>query len=441
MEYNPNRVVEMDRLVRDLLIRNPDWGSRKVAKELNIPLSTAKRSIRRVRKDNPEAVLQEPLLSDRKESAIIWDESGFSATLRSQDDRSVTFEDVVEKAGIDLDIWEPVGKRKIRDYEVTMKMKDFEGANKVVKYHYVTVPMRSIECSFQLRPFNIEKFQSVALEEIRKQKPKLPKAKKSVSGDPCAAHIGIYDLHVGKLAPVYSLDEIHGRNEEAIQHFLNLLDGRNIEKIIFPVGNDALHVSNDNPAITSKGTPQQISAFGTDMMLMAKRIMIESVLMCSEVAPVEVIIVPGNHARLGDFAVGLMVEAYFEGAESDRVKVLFDKNTHRVYSRYGITLNGWTHGDKGGPTKLKDLMFRMVEESGQWDGTKFHQMNLGHFHQRKVETEGTFTLMYWPSLSEADHWHLSKGFMSVPASMMQIIDKKWGPVEDYTYRPRTGITP
>lgn len=439
--FDAERIVEMDRQVRSLLTQNPDWGARRMAKALNIPRATAQRSIYRVRKNNPETAFEKQESSQvREQSVVEWDASGFTATLKTEHDRSITFDDVVEKAGIDLAVWEPVGKRKIRDYEVTMKMKEFVGPNKVVRYYDKTIPMRSIECSFALRPFNIEKFESEALELVRGIKPPLPPKPKREKGAPCAAHIGIYDLHVGKLAPAYSLDEIRERNHEALSFFLGHTAGRNVEKIIFPVGNDALHVDNDNPAITSKGTPQQVSAFGTEMILMAKRIMIESVLMCSEVAPVEVVLIPGNHSKLGDFAVGLMVEAFFEGAGSNRVQVRFDKNTNRVYSSYGITLNGWMHGDKSGPnTKLKDLAFRMIEESGMWDDTQLHQMNLGHFHQRKVETEGTFTVMYWPSLSEADKWHLDKGFMSVPASVMQLIDKKWGPTEDYTYRPRTGI--
>jgi predicted phosphodiesterase len=209
--------------------------------------------------------------------------------------------------------------------------------------------------------------------------------------------------------------------EELINRLLNT---GTPDKIILAVGSDWFHVDGPGPLpTTTKGTPQTVDGTPFEIMLTGAEICREHIDLLSQVAPVTVVLMSGNHDRSNAYALLLYLTALYEG--SDRVDVIRNFR-QRVYQRIGNTLACFTHGDGA---KVKDLGPIMAKEARMdWGDTGHHVAFGGHLHHQRIQEIGGIRHYLLPSLAEPDAWHSAHGYVtSQPGLLGILVDHDDGP--------------
>lgn len=225
------------------------------------------------------------------------------------------------------------------------------------------------------------------------------------------------DLHIGKLAWAPETGEDYDskiaidRLQFAVDALLDRASGFPIARHLFVVGNDLLQVDNAF-AMTTAGTFQDQDSRYRKQFRNAVSVMTWAIKRQAETAPVDVLIVPGNHDQLASFGIGEVLAARFEN--SDTVHVSHDLSP-RLYYRFGQNLLGFTHGNE---EKQADLPLIMAtERKADWSETLFHDWFLGHFHAKKEmrftagDSINGVSVRILPSLTGTDAWHAKRGYV------------------------------
>ena len=230
--------------------------------------------------------------------------------------------------------------------------------------------------------------------------------------------ISIFDLHFGKL----TWDEETGQNYDikiAKELFLSCLaqlleQSRNyeVERILFPIGNDFFNVDNKENTTTA-GTPQDEDTRWKKTFTRGRQLIVEAIDTLRQIAPVDVIVVPGNHDAERSFYLGDAIECWYHSCPDVTVN-----NTAKVrkYYQYGNCLIGFTHGRDEKTFELPMIM--ATEASTMWAHTKFREWHLGEIHHKKeikwISTEefkGT-TVRFLRSITSTDAWHFQQGYVN-----------------------------
>ena len=241
------------------------------------------------------------------------------------------------------------------------------------------------------------------------------------SDEPFVAIIGLSDLHYGKYSDALENGAAADRNiteKELTECTLDLLGkiskmGRP-EKIIVPIGSDFLHIDNGagtsarGTLMDSDGTYAEILAGGLDLME-------DHIEMLRGLAPVECILMSGNHDRDSGIALILALEGIYRGVDDVNVRRSYKP---REYVEWGNNLIGFVHGDGVAKTaKLAGLMAR--EEATLWGKCQHKTIYTGHLHFEKTETSTELGVVrrQLPSLSGPDRWHNLKGFIDADKAL------------------------
>ena len=178
------------------------------------------------------------------------------------------------------------------------------------------------------------------------------------------------------------------------------------EKIYVPIGSDFFHVDTEK-ATTTSGTPQDMDCTPAEMAVSGCHFMREFILACAQVAPVECVLMSGNHDRL----LGVMLMTYLRAAMEgvDRVTVHEDR-TPRVYKAFGVNVFGFAHGD--GVGKTRDLAGLMAREAPDMRGG-YRTIFTGHLHTEAKDEDEYFGVqrIQFPSISGTDRWHAQNGYV------------------------------
>lgn len=229
---------------------------------------------------------------------------------------------------------------------------------------------------------------------------------------PYMLELHIPDLHVGKLAwsKETGYDNYDSRialqlYSDAIDHLIAQTANFKFGLIILVVGNDMFH-SDTKQGTTTKGTPLDVDSRYHKTFLSVRRLLTQKIEELSSVAPVKVIVVPGNHDTLAAFHLGDSLECRFHNA----VGVTVDNAPKmRKYHRHGQVLLMWTHGNAGKLEKYPLLMAQ--EERVAWGQTKFKEAHTGDKHTTKVQEFQGVRVRISPALCSADAWHSENHFV------------------------------
>ena len=249
----------------------------------------------------------------------------------------------------------------------------------------------------------------------------IPKLDIAASEEPFCAVVGLTDFHWGKYGDIGETGEAYNRDIAEHRLFRATQDvfsqvarlGRP-EKLLVPIGSDFLHI--DNPkGMTTDGTPQDMDGTPAEILVSACKLMEDWIHTLRQVAPVELVLMSGNHDRMLGLALLLYLEALFRGKKD--VTARLDRQP-RVYRTYGKNLLGFVHGD--GVKKTQDMAGLMAREAAaEWSQCPFRTIYTGHLHYEKSETDVAFgvTRRQIPSLSGTDRWHSLNGFVGSPKSL------------------------
>lgn len=194
--------------------------------------------------------------------------------------------------------------------------------------------------------------------------------------------------------------------------------GFTFDRILIPLGNDWLHADttiDGKGGATTKGTPQDTDTRWPRLFRMARQAAIGAIDTLRQVAPVTVIVKPGNHDSERMFMLGECLDIWYR--HDAAVEVINDPAA-RTYYRYGTTLLGFTHGHL---EKQSDLPLIMANEAkGDWAETTHHEWHVGHRHRKgeaiPVAEHSAVRIRTMPSLAPSDAWHAGKGYHHLRAA-------------------------
>ena len=283
---------------------------------------------------------------------------------------------------------------------------------------------------------------NTVLSLIEEYAPKYPKIIRGI-GNTTNQHLLVInpaDVHLGKYA--HNDETGDGYNKEiAVQRVLDgvqgLIDkakGFDIDRVLFCIGNDILHIDNVYNS-TTKGTRQDVDGKWWEHYEVALGVYVSCVEMLREIAPVDCIHSMSNHDYQSGFHLAHALKSWFRHSED----VVVDCGVaHRKYYIYGSNLIGLEHGDGAKMDKLPLLMAQ--EKPQEWANTKHRYWYLHHIHH-KVKHKWLdakdfigVTVEYMRSPSGTDSWHSRKGFTGIPKAVEGFLhDKNSGQVARFVH--------
>ena len=453
--------VEIREKLIKYLIKNPIKRGKpgcyqKVAELFDVRSEYVRRIYRTLRE---KGLIKEDSVNERSENTFKENVRSGEADLNVVTSKRVkTLKDLIKVCEIDEKEWEIISwectkwevgrKAKTVEWHIeqgTVTSGDVSDSGKIhVEPLYrvkAKLSRRKIEADLGLQ-------KDLIIEEIKKFKPVdafelLNKYSSILSsqGDTkkeCLLELSLPDPHFGKLSwraetdDDYDLKIAEARFKKAIQDLLLRVNLNTIDRILFPIGNDLINVDNKHNT-TFAGTPQDTDCRFMKIIGIVKRILIEVITELSIIAPVDVVIIPGNHDTSTCFMIGEILDAFFH--HNDRVNI-DNAPKLRKYYKYGKTGIQLTHGNEEKHESL-GLIFA-TEQPKLWYDTKFRFCQLGHFHKNKklwhtdVDEFQGFKIQIMPSLSGTDFWHKSKGYNTLKQAKLLLYHLNEGLIGEFT---------
>ena len=250
----------------------------------------------------------------------------------------------------------------------------------------------------------------------------------------CLLVINPADIHIGKYAAeretgdAYSSEIAFKRVVEGVLGLINKAKGFNIDRVLFCIGNDVLHIDSVYNT-TTKGTYQDTDGKWWEHYEIALQLYVKCIEILRELAPVDVIHSMSNHYYQSGFHLAHSLKAWFRNCPEIKIDAGV---SHRKIYKYGNSLIGLEHGDGA---KMANLPLLMATEYPKlWAETKYRYWYLHHIHH-KVKHKWLdakdyigVTVEYLRSPSSADSWHSRKGFCSQKAVEGFVHEKESGQV-------------
>lgn len=184
-----------------------------------------------------------------------------------------------------------------------------------------------------------------------------------------------------------------------------------VSRILFPIGNDFYDVDNVEMT-TTHGTLQQDDPRWQRVFRLGRDFTIRTIDKLTQFAPVDVVVIPGNHDETKMFYLGGVLEAWYHNNSN----VTIDNTTKlRKYYKFEKNLIGLTHGYY---EKYGDLASIMAYEQPQmWADSLHREWHLGDKHHSKVmlfaveELKNGVVVRILRSIASPSVWEANKGFV------------------------------
>lgn len=238
--------------------------------------------------------------------------------------------------------------------------------------------------------------------------------------------IPIMDLHLGKLgwAEEVGINYDHKIAEDifmqVVSDFINRTKYYEFDKILFPIGQDFFNFDSLDGS-TTKGTRQDNDLRWQKLYLKGVEILVKAVDLLSEIAPVEVFYVAGNHDKMTSYYATNYLYAWYHNDKN----VIVDVNPKaRKYVEYGNCLIGYSHGSE----ERKNIYGIMqVEAREAWGRTLYHEWHLGHLHSEHTTEEKGIIVRNISSITGSDAWHCESGYVgAIRKAQAFVWDKEYG---------------
>jgi hypothetical protein len=349
--------------------------------------------------------------------------------------RITTKEEILEYCKVDQNLWEVkeyiVNQWPSTSFETTETY--YPGERKKVSKK-TPVSFKNIQVKVKLeKKVDIaewEQFRASFIEDVSKKSINVPKIHFTPVHSDYLRHmveLNLYDLHIGKLGWNPETGDGHYDNKIVQQRFYHALEdlitktsGYKIEQFLIPWGHDLFNsdIEGTGDAKTARGTMQHNDVRWQKMWATGRDISLYMIERLKKIAPVKVVVVPGNHDTQKMFYLGDLLYCVYKNDKNVEVDI---EPTQRKYHRYGNNLIGMTHqiGGKDAPTEERLLALMPAERASRYDfaETEFHEWHVGHLHHKRRKRQFDeqdhmgITIRYMRSLSNADAWHANSGFV------------------------------
>ena len=233
-----------------------------------------------------------------------------------------------------------------------------------------------------------------------------------------------YSFEVGKET---SSDITENDFFKVINDYKERIKNRPISRIVFPIGNDFFNSDLTNNS-TNKGTSQDNDVRWKEMFKKGLKIIIQGIDILSQVAPIDLIYVEGNHDTITTYHLFIALESYYRNDNS--VNVIADNGMTRQYYQWGKCLIGYSHGNCEGK-RINGLM--QSEQPKMWGDTLYREWHLGHLHHEVAQEENGVIIRHLPSITGVDAWHYKSGYTSALQRCQAFIWDKEKGVQDILY--------
>ncbi len=256
--------------------------------------------------------------------------------------------------------------------------------------------------------------------------------------------LSLFDHHFGQLSwgketrgKNYDVKKARALALAAVDYQLTKAKPLRPEKILIVLGNDFFNVnSKDNT--TAHGTPQAEDDRWQKTFIAGRQLWVEIIERCLALAPVDIMVVPGNHDEERSFYLGDALECWFDRNESVNV---YNGPEKRKYYRWGRCLIGFTHGseERKGKGVLVNLM--ATEMPQEWAETRYREWHKGHLHAAStwafqvLDEELGVRESVLPSLVATDDYHAKKGYSHLRETMGMAWHREQGKTDVFMYHP------
>lgn len=222
---------------------------------------------------------------------------------------------------------------------------------------------------------------------------------------PVLYEISLPDIHYGKLTG-QTLQEAEEQFMNVLKDLVKKAEGLDIERILLPIGNDGMN-SEGLRQSTTKGTPQHDSAGWKQTFRGYWNLMVRAIDYLKTIAPVDVIVISGNHDYERMFYAGDVLAGWFQNDDNVTVD---NSEESRKYYEYGANMLMFTHGDNEKPSEMPLIM--ATEQPFMFARTSVREVHCGHFHKEQVNEYRGIKVRFIPSICPNDEWHKKMGYES-----------------------------
>lgn len=353
-----------------------------------------------------------------------------------------TVDEAVKKAEIDLKHWEII-KVQVKSWEVGTKVEGFDSRGFRFTRGIAVEPLFGVTATFRKKTgLDRDAFVKEFEKRMRAAAP-VYRSSNKVTKSTVRAEISIPDIHFGKYAwadetgEQYNLAIAERRYLDAATTLVERSIYSKPERFIFPIGNDLLHVDRGSNT-TTKGTHLEADGRWQEAYLKAFDSVTRAIELMLEIAPVDVIVVPGNHDEEKAFTFGHAIQCRFHSAKHVTVD-----NTPKLrkYYEFGKNLVAFQHGHTARDRKMLPMDIAN-EAKDAWARTCFRHIHLGHFHKEKEDvyvfqrhdSENEVIVRYIPSLCGTDLYHYKNSYHSIQSAECHIWDRDDGPIAIHSSR-------
>jgi len=407
-------MTELQLKVLEYRKKHPNASQRDMAAILGISRTTVQTALRLIEHQSKEHV-----------EIDLGEQQGM---INSTSNKICTVEDVLAYAKIDPDLWE-VDRVISNHWDTTMKIGD-DKHKTVTNYQIKVYLKRKITPAVERALATVNKIKSVSI------KPK------KLSGNN-VAFIGLYDTHFGKLGWKEEVDENCDLKTtkkfylNAIYDTVERLKAFRVSKIIYPIGQDFLHINNANNT-TMNDTRLDVDGRLAKVYSTAFETAVLGIEHCLKHVPCEVIYLTGNHDRDTSWYLSHAIQQRFHKCPHLTVDL---KPIIRKYRLFGTCLIGMAHAEsKRERSRLHNLM--PTEQKDVWGKVTCCEWLTGHYHARgeeritTVSTDIMQTIRTLPSLSGRDKWHFDNAYISPRACETYVYSPNYGYVGHISTNPR-----
>jgi hypothetical protein len=256
--------------------------------------------------------------------------------------------------------------------------------------------------------------------------------------------IDLADVHFLKLSVKtqtgyeYNREVAHHRVVEGTKALLAKSALQGINRVLFVMGNDILHVDNTR-STTTNGTYQDVDGTIYQGFRDASLALEEAISEASMYADVDLIHCMSNHDKVIGWALTQSVAGRLRNNRRIRATPYNISEAHRKYYRFESNLMGFTHGDGAKEEKLVGLLLKEAREHISDCPNLYWYLHHEHHKKKKVHGEVTYmrekdhtsmtamvsgnpnikgesiNIEYVRSPSDPDGWHDQFGFVNKQA--------------------------
>lgn len=358
-------------------------------------------------------------------------ENNYSAMyVVSSSKRVTSIEEVEALCTFDKNVWEierwqqeagvSEGYRKDKQVSLTIEngkmsgMVEDSGRMLVVPLHSFKIRVWLKRKTEEIRK-NVLKDEFIA--EVKNYAPKYQKISYKKSKSPHLFELGLPDLQLGRLVMAeeagrdIDVDSQIALADAVVDRLISYASNFGVSRCMFPIGNDFFD-TNSEVMSTKHGTPMDDDIRWKRTYKLGCQFVVRTVEKLMQLAPVDVVVVPGNHDEDKIWHLGEYSSAWFNKSKDVVVDNGMKKRKYRAWGKNLVML---THGYHERMNKLDSLMAYEVPQL--WAQSVNREVHLGDKHHKvdmvlkTNELENGVVVRILRNLASPSVWEYDKGFV------------------------------